>query len=460
MSPAPHVVVAGAGPAGLYAAKTLLELGARVTVLEKEDRPGGLASADQVRGNSYEGGVHHLHANDAPVFEEISRLMGARLLPVEKSARIRFGDGFRAYPLEFADLLRAMPALTLLACSGGLVLQQLRNRLGTRRPANGEEALIQLYGKPLYRVFFRDFTHQYWGLHPTELSATFVQKKMPRLSAFEGIRKALRGLLGQRPLEAEVERATSRETLYYTSGGAHEIFEALAGEVRRLGGELRFVEPLAEVRIEDGAVVSVATGSAEVAQVDSLVSTIPLPVLIEAIAPSPPRAEREAASRLGYKPLTVLALVVRRERVLDSLYVYFRDRAFHRIGEPKNSGLRVAPADHTMLVAELTRPIDIGDPEQCEATVQQVIADLARDGMLTGREEVADFHFLHRTHAYPVFRRGFEEELDRVRRYLAGIRNLVSTGRQGAFAYPNMHQAMRMGCEAAKEALASLRASR
>ena len=30
--------------------------------------------------------------------------------------------------------------------------------------------------------FFRDFTHRYWGFPPTELSATFVRSKMPRLS--------------------------------------------------------------------------------------------------------------------------------------------------------------------------------------------------------------------------------------------------------------------------------------
>ena len=37
---------------------------------------------------------------------------------------------------------------------------------------------------------------------------------------------------------------------------------------------------------------------------------------------------------------------------------------------------------------------------------------------------------------------------------LAKFPNLRSTGRQGAFAYPNMHTAMRMGQQAAEELIA------
>ena len=50
---------------------------------------------------------------------------------------------------------------------------------------------------------------------------------------------------------------------------------------------------------------------------------------------------------------------------------------------------------------------------------------------------------------YPVFALGFEPHLARVLDWVKSIPNLQSAGRQGAFQYPNMHKAMRMGAAAA-----------
>jgi protoporphyrinogen oxidase len=456
----PRVVVAGAGPAGLFAAKTLLEGGASVTVVEREDRVGGLAAADQVDGNAYEGGVHHFHAADRFVFDVVSGLLGDRLLAVEKSARIRFGDGYRRYPLEFFDIVRAMPLRSLASCCAGLAWQKLRNRFEERSPADGEQALIQLYGGPLYRAFFRDFTTGYWGLPPSELSAAFIRKKMPRLSAFDGAQRALRRIFGDRASPTDVERATARETLYSTAGGAQEIFDAIAGRVRQLGGEIRLGAPLESVRLRGPSIASVSAGGEAIDGVDFVVSTVPLPTLVSALEPAPEKAVRDSAGRLAYKPLTVLGLLIRKERALEALYVYFRGRSFHRVGEPKSSGLRVNPDGHTILVAELTRPIDIHDAGARAAALETAVRELAEDGILGGPSDVVGHHFLHRTHAYPVFRKGFEEDLERVQHSLQAVHNLVSTGRQGGFLYPNMHQAMRMGHEAARKALARCEAAR
>ena len=58
--------------------------------------------------------------------------------------------------------------------------------------------------------------------------------------------------------------------------------------------------------------------------------------------------------------------------------------------------------------------------------------------------------------AYPIFALGFEQHLDTVVDYLKPVTTLCSTGRQGAFCYPNMHGAMRMGADAARAILDQL----
>jgi len=455
-APEQGLVILGAGVSGLYAARTVAREGVPVTVLERAEVVGGLAAGRTRNGNHYDFGVHHLHAQDAEIFADLQELLGERLLPVAKDARIRHGRGFRRYPLRFWDILLGIPPWELAGAVAGLAFQSLRNRFHRQPPANAEEALVRLYGRPLYEQFFRDFTRRYWGMPATELSATFVSTKMPRLGAVDGL-KRLFGRFGAREGAAAVESALAEEILYYTPTGCREFSLALARAVAAAGGRILLDMPVTAVEHDGRRVQAVRgqpTGGGEERRLPcaALLSTIPLPALVAAMEPAAPVEVQEAARNLRFQGTAVYAFLLRRERSLDCLYTYFREHIFHRVAEPARSGLVVAPPGHTVLVVELScRPGDArwrGDA----AVREQVVAELAAEGLLRP-EEVVECHVFANEHAYPVFALGFEERLATVRRWLAGLENLCSTGRNGAFCYPNMHGAMRMGLETARELL-------
>ncbi len=449
---APHIVIAGAGVCGLYAARTLVAHGLRVTVLEAESIVGGLAAGHERAGNHYDLGAHHLHAFDEAIFQDIKGIMGEALIPSEKVALIRYGRGYRRYPLEFWDLLTGIPPWTLLLALLGLLWQQVANRRLKTAPANAEEALIRLYGRPLYRFFFRDFTHRYWGFPPAQMSATFVRSKMPRLSAVDIVKKAL-GRLGVAKEAGEtVEAALAEETLWYSRTGSREMPMALAAFIRDHGGTVLTEAPLRAIETEAGRVRAVRHGLPDGGEArlacDGFINTTPLPSLPTLFRPAPPPDVIEAGARLRYRPMVVYGLLVRRERVLSALYVYFRERSFHRIAEPSASGMEVRPPGHTVLLCELMCEVGDarwnGDP----AVERQLVADLEAEGLLRA-DEIVEVHRIHSRHAYPVFDLGFEPHLEAVNAYLAGFANLLSVGRQGGYCFPNMHGAMRMGAEAA-----------
>ncbi len=449
------MAVLGGGVCGLYAARKLVDAGLRVTLLERESVVGGLAAGHARGQNFYDLGTHHLHEFDQEIFEDIRAIMGDRLIPARKVALIRYGRGYRRYPLEFGDLLLGIPPWTLLRAMTGLVGQQLRNRLRPSSAENAEEALIELYGRPLYRFFFRDFTARYWGMPPAELSATFVRRKMPRLSAVDIIKKALgRFGLSERK-DAAVEKALADETLWYSRTGSREMPMALAGYVESRGGRVLTGASVVSVETEGDRLRSVIyerDGRRHRLDCEACISTIPLPILIRALDPPAPPATLESVERLRYRPMVVYGLLVRRERVLDALYVYYRDRVFHRIAEPKNSSMEVRPAGHTVLLVEvMCRPED-RHWRGSQAGRDQVLADLLDEGLLESADEVVEWHLLRAEHAYPVFDLGFEPHLERLNQQVDRLTNLWSTGRQGAFTYPNMHSAMRMGADAAEEA--------
>jgi hypothetical protein len=46
--------------------------------------------------------------------------------------------------------------------------------------------------------------------------------------------------------------------------------------------------------------------------------------------------------------------------------------------------------------------------------------------------------------AYPIYRIGYEENFERVDRWVSGLRGVLSFGRQGLYAHDNTHHALYM----------------
>lgn len=449
--PGDGVVILGGGVCGLYAGLTLAEAGVPVTVLEKRTEISGLARGCLRLGNFYDLGVHMLHSFDKEVFEKVVPLMGKDAVKVVLDAKIRWGDGHYRYPLQFADLLRKMPWRSLVRCVSGLAWATISQRFKQQSATNAEQALTQLYGRALYRYFFRDFTTRYWGIKPCQLSATFVHQKMPRFTALDIIRK----LLGysMRP-----ESPLQREILHYAKSGAEALPRSMTAHLEALGG--RVLTEAQVIRIEftgnriDAVHFEIRGEQVRLPCLHCL-STIPLAALVKLLGASVPPAVEASAAKLLYKPMVVFGFLIRKERVLDALYVYFRERCFHRVGEPKNAGMLVTPSDHTVLIVEMT--CERGDARwQGEgAVIDKVITDLAEEGICQP-EDIVETHHFQKAHAYPIYDLGFEAHLEQVQAFLKEVSNLESTGRQGGFCYPNMHTSMRMGGDAAERARQSL----
>ncbi len=436
---------------GLYAAWRLVQSGCSVTVLEMQDDIGGLATSADRNGVHYDLGVKHLHAHDQEIFADLQRLMGDQLIPVPLDAKIRFGDKFHRYPLKLTDLLLGIPPWRIAWLFGGLAWQQIRNQVTTNQARNAEHALIHLYGRPLYQYFFRDFTQRYWGIPPHELSAEFVRRKMPRLGAVDLIKQVFALFGAKRTFQSHVENALAEETLYYSAGGAIAIPRQMARAVEQGGSKIVVEATVSRIEVQSNRIECVQfthAGNSETITCDEVISTIPVTSLANALAGDIDAAQlATAASQLEFRPIVVYGLLVRKPTVLNALYVYYRDRIFHRIAEPTRSGLS-APKDHSVLLVELTCQENDAVWNNSTSAIERVFDDLERESLVS-RQDVLEVHHMRSPFGYPIFRQGFEQPLKAITRTVESIENLQSVGRQGGFCYPNMHQTMRQGRDAA-----------
>lgn len=444
----PRVLIIGSGVCGLYAGLTLARAGADVTILEKEPRIGGLAAGFKFGGNFCDFGVHMLHAFNQEIFEDCAALMGEERIEAALDARIRWGETSCRYPLRFKDMLKVMPLLTLSRCVLGLLIAEVtgaKNRSGIN---NAEDALTAFYGAPLYEYFFEEFTHKYWNIHPRDLSAEFIRRKMPRLSAVDVLRKIL-------PFKKKnhsdiTESALDIETLHYSKTGSETLPRSLAHEFTKLGGTLLTESHLSNISLTPCQASYSHQNQEYQWQGDHMINTAPLHTLFSLLGNEAPKRLHSAVAQLKYKPTVVFALLVNQEKCLNGLYTYYRNRTFHRIGEPKNAGSIVKPDGNTILIVESTCELDDYKWQGSDGYKKEIIADLEEENICQA-EDIVSWNLMRSPYGYPIYTNGFDNHLNQLQAWIDQQSNLNSTGRQGGFCYPAMHTAMQLGKNAAQE---------
>src|SRR3954453_24205029 len=98
--------IVGAGPSGLSLAYELLKGGARVLLIEREDRIGGLAKSHNYDGHIFDTGPKRFHTEDPVVLAFLEEVARGDMLRISRSTEIHFLGRFFDWPLKPADLWR------------------------------------------------------------------------------------------------------------------------------------------------------------------------------------------------------------------------------------------------------------------------------------------------------------------------------------------------------------------
>jgi protoporphyrinogen oxidase len=308
----PHVVVIGAGFAGLAAAWELIQRGLRVTVCEAEDEVGGLAGTFDVAGTRLEKFYHHWFTSDTHVLDLI-RELGHEDHVVHRPTRTGMYFAHRLYRLSRPmDVLRFTPLSPVGRLRLGLLALRAR-RVREWRELEGmtaEEWLVRLGGREVYDVVWRPLLEGKFGPYAREISAVWFWNKLK-------LRGGSRGRSGE-------------EVLAYYRGGFAALASQLANAICAQGGMIRLESPVTGLMIRDGRVAGVRTIHGPLAA-DAVLATPALPIVADLVEPHVEPEYAGALRRIPY--LANICIVLELDRSLsDTYWLNVNDPGFPFVG--------------------------------------------------------------------------------------------------------------------------------
>jgi protoporphyrinogen oxidase len=487
----PHTaIIIGAGPAGLTAAYELLKRTCVIPiVLEKSVYMGGLARTVNYKGNRIDFGGHRFFTKSDRVMDWWLRQMPLRengeatvriayhgmhrdvvptmtrsgpesgeservMLLRKRKSRIYFTRQFFDYPLRLTGETLGKLGLLRIFRIG---VSYLRSALLPIRPVqNLEQFFINRFGRELYRTFFKSYTEKVWGVPCSQISAEWGAQRIKGLSITKSVMHFLKQKFHKSADVAQKQMETSLiEQFLYPKLGPGQMWELVADEVRRMGGEIYTGLEVVKLRSDGNRILAVETtddhGGQRTFSGDYFFSTMAVKDLLQSMGPIVPANVAEVGRGLPYRDFITVGLLVKRLKVsekdqhtIEDNWIYiqepevltgrlqiFNNWSPHLVSNPEHMWIGVeyfcyesdelwgkSDAEMAAFAARELESIDIID-----------------------QEDVLDAVVLRMTKSYPAYF-GTYHRFEEIRKFTDSFDNLFLVGRNGMHKYNNQDHSM------------------
>lgn len=476
-------LIIGAGPAGLSAAYELLkhpEADIHPIVLEESHDIGGISKTIEYHGNRIDIGGHRFFSKDETImslWNEIMPLQGApskddillnREVPLveggpdpekdervmlnrHRISRILYLHKFFDYPvsMRFATFKNMGFARTWKAGWG-----YIGSCLHKRKEDSLADFYINRFGKPLYQMFFEDYTEKVWGRNPSLIDPSWGAQRVKGLSLWKTIGNALTKPF-RRKNSKKVETSLI-QAFYYPKKGPGQLYETMADIIREKGGEIRFDSKVTGIKFKENKVTGLVINGKEEISGDYVISSMPIKDLYFALGKdNVPEKPFGVATNLPYRDFITVGLLCKKllidngkkpkfktvSNILPDTWIYIQER------EVKLGRLQIFNNWSPYMVSDLENTIWIGleyfaneGDEMWEMGDEDFIAfakkELASIGVIN-EEDVLDAVRIKIKKAYPAYFDSYSE-IQCVRDHLNTFENLYCVGRNGQHRYNNM----------------------
>ncbi|MGH9042997.1 MAG: NAD(P)/FAD-dependent oxidoreductase, partial [Acidimicrobiia bacterium] len=298
------------------------------------------------------------------------------------------------------------------------------------------------FGWRLYRIFFKTYTEKVWGMPADQLQADWAAQRIKNLSLGKAVINSLMPKRNQKEITSLIEE------FRYPKYGPGMMWERASERVQAAGTKVLMETRVTRLTHRDGQAVSV---EAEVEGVPTgypathVISSMPLPALLQAMDPPVPPEVQAAAEGLGFRDFLTVALVVPESVAFPDNWIYVHSPEV-RLGRIQNFG-----SWSPYLVKEGRSCLGLeyfvfeGDdlwslPD--EELVALGTAELAKLGLVDPKAVEAGY-VVRMPKAYPVYDEHYRDNVEVLRGWLErNAPNVFPVGRNGMHRYNNQDHSM------------------
>ncbi len=486
-------IIIGAGPAGLSAAYYLLKNTEDIKpiVIEELDCVGGISRTVHHNGNGIDLGGHRLFSKNQEIldfWEEILPLQGKPpiddkilhreitlsptgpdpdetdrvMLKRRRVSRIFYLRKFFDYPVS----LKASTILNMgLGRTFNAGMSYLKSCVHKVPEKTLEDFMINRFGKVLYKMFFEKYTQKVWGLHPSEISKEWGEQRIKGLSLSKAV---LNAILSPLKLISNKEKETSLiEEFYYPKYGCGQVWEFMANEIIKMGGEIHFNTKVTDFETDGNKILSVNAlrndGRSEKFRGNFFISSMPVKDLVEGLGARVPEKVAAVAKDLPYRDYILAGFYCNKINLKNNtkiptinnicpdcwIYIQEDDITAGRLQIMNNWSPYLVKDFRDKVFISLEYFCNEGDELWNKSEKDMIdfgLSELQKLNIVTP-EDVIDTVRVKVKKAYPAYF-GTYKDFDIVKQYLNSIENLYCIGRNGQHKYNNMDHSMLSGIEA------------
>jgi protoporphyrinogen oxidase len=391
-------------------------------------------------------GPHTFHIRETEesraIHETIRPFFGPDPLILTRGTRVLLRGKEYVYPLEMLQVLTGVSPFLSARIIFDYVVATIKSTVAPPKHEDSfEEWGIRNLGRTLYDLCFGIYSERVWGLPTSQISSKQAQR-VAKLN--------LKNVI-LRTIGIKADPATYFTKYMYPRQGISVLFENMAGAARTNGTAICLESPV--VRLErDGdriaRVVYLEQGVERTVACRGVLSTLPLPALVNMITPALPESVAAHAAKLRYRSLKLIYIALKRAQLTDYHWVYLLDSQYrvNRMSEQKNVSGSMVPRDRTILCIELScwRDEPVWDASD-EDVYRIALTDLLKMGYGVTESEVEDYYVADIPTAYPVYELNFEEHLIPVLEGVHAVPNLLTLGRHGLFLNNSMDDNVLLG---------------
>ncbi|MDQ6663711.1 MAG: FAD-dependent oxidoreductase [Acidobacteriota bacterium] len=486
---APPTVVIGAGPTGLSAA---YHLGENAVLLEQNSRVGGWCRSIEDKGFTFDHAGHIMFSNDAYVHQLYKMLVGENIHWQNREAWIYSKNVYTRYPFQGAlyglppDVIKecimgavesrfggqkkiaaapasnghaktnghakaatdasACKAESITDCCADGILESSAKLVHsetsepyTGEPRNFEEFIYKVWGAGIAKHFAIPYNKKLWAVPLSEMETSWLGGRVPLPDLEEMIEGALKPV--GKPMGPNARFG------YPLRGGFQSLMD---GFLPNLKGQLRLNTTVAEISPSKHA-ITLKDGTTMSYQ--NLISTMPLPILIQSMGAEAPYAVREAAAKLRHVSVRCVNIGVGRENLTDKHWIYYpEDSVFHRIFVQGNASPHCNAPGGFGLTCEITYSEYKPLPCDGEELIQKCIQDCIKVGIFNADDKILTANQVDMPYAYVVYDHGRAQSVTMIREWLAS-QDIVLAGRYSEWEYYNSDHAFLAGKKAADKVI-------